>query len=146
MTESLRVASSRFRTTLTDELQILGARTIGKDDRPDEDMQGALSELEQSVASQIRPAEWFKYTKAGLAFFDGSYPMHNGAYLYVNRVPWQPLPARSHHVTSEFVPAAGGELHILTKEKHLLLRRSRGCDDTEAEHGTETRRLSPLRT
>jgi len=53
VTESLRVASSRFRTTLADELQILGARTIGKDDRPDEDMQGALSELEQSVASQI---------------------------------------------------------------------------------------------
>jgi aminopeptidase N len=24
----------------------------------------------QSVASQIKPAEWFKYTKAGLAFFD----------------------------------------------------------------------------
>jgi phosphate transport system substrate-binding protein len=27
-------------------------------------------------------------------FFDGSYPMHNGAYLYLNRVPGQPLPAR----------------------------------------------------
>ncbi|WP_229503772.1 aminopeptidase N [Massilia putida] len=25
----------------------------------------------QSVAAQIKPAEWFKYTKAGLAFFDG---------------------------------------------------------------------------
>jgi phosphate transport system substrate-binding protein len=27
-------------------------------------------------------------------FFDGSYPMHNGAYLYLNRVPGKPLPAR----------------------------------------------------
>jgi phosphate transport system substrate-binding protein len=27
-------------------------------------------------------------------FFDGSYPMHNGAYLYLNRVPGQPLAAR----------------------------------------------------
>ena len=32
-------------------------------------------------------------------FFDGSYPLHNGAYLYLNRVPGQPLPARE----SEFV-------------------------------------------
>ena len=27
-------------------------------------------------------------------FFDGSYPLHNGAYLYLNRVPGQPLGAR----------------------------------------------------
>src|SRR5258706_1012364 len=27
-------------------------------------------------------------------FFDGSYPMHNGAYLYLNRVPGKPLAAR----------------------------------------------------
>ncbi len=27
-------------------------------------------------------------------FFDGSYPLHNGAYLYFNRVPGQPLPVR----------------------------------------------------
>jgi len=27
-------------------------------------------------------------------FFDGSYPMHNGAYLYLNRVPGKPLSAR----------------------------------------------------
>ncbi|MDB6114333.1 MAG: Phosphate transport system substrate-binding protein [Lacunisphaera sp.] len=25
------------------------------------------------------------------AFFDGSYPLHNGAYIYLNRVPGQPL-------------------------------------------------------
>jgi phosphate transport system substrate-binding protein len=28
------------------------------------------------------------------SFFDGSYPMHNGAYLYVNRVPGRLIPAR----------------------------------------------------
>src|SRR5437879_13431014 len=27
-------------------------------------------------------------------FFDGSYPMHNGAYLYLNRVPGKPLSPR----------------------------------------------------
>ena len=27
-------------------------------------------------------------------FFDGSYPMHNGAYIYLNRVPGEPLGAR----------------------------------------------------
>lgn len=27
-------------------------------------------------------------------FFDGSYPLHNGAYIYLNRVPGQPLPVR----------------------------------------------------
>jgi phosphate transport system substrate-binding protein len=27
-------------------------------------------------------------------FFDASYPLHNGAYLYFNRVPGQPLPMR----------------------------------------------------
>jgi multidrug resistance protein MdtO len=52
-TEPLREASSRFRATLADELQILGARAIGKDDRPHRDLQGALAELEQSVTSQI---------------------------------------------------------------------------------------------
>ncbi|HEX8788330.1 MAG TPA: aminopeptidase N, partial [Telluria sp.] len=36
----------------------------------------------QSVASQIRPAEWFKYTKAGLAFFDNYFgiPYQYGKY------------------------------------------------------------------
>ena len=27
-------------------------------------------------------------------FFDGSYPLHNGAFIYLNRVPGQPLGAR----------------------------------------------------
>jgi phosphate transport system substrate-binding protein len=27
-------------------------------------------------------------------FFDGSYPLHNGAYIYLNRVPGRPLPVR----------------------------------------------------
>jgi multidrug resistance protein MdtO len=51
--EPLVVASARFRTTLADELQILGARVIGRDHRPDRDLQGGLVELEQTAASQI---------------------------------------------------------------------------------------------
>jgi multidrug resistance protein MdtO len=52
VTEPLRAASARFRAALADELQILGARTIGKSNRPDQDLQSALADLEQSVASQ----------------------------------------------------------------------------------------------
>jgi len=33
-------------------------------------------------------------TPSAQAFFDGSYPMHNGAYLYLNRKPGEPLAAR----------------------------------------------------
>ena len=33
-------------------------------------------------------------TPSAQTFFDGSYPLHNGAYLYLNRVPGQPLPVR----------------------------------------------------
>jgi multidrug resistance protein MdtO len=51
--EPLRIASSRFRTTLADELQILGARVAGQDDRPDLDLQGALVALELAVSLEI---------------------------------------------------------------------------------------------
>jgi hypothetical protein len=51
--EPLVVASARFRTALADELQILGARVVSRDDRPDQDLQVALVALEQTVASQI---------------------------------------------------------------------------------------------
>jgi hypothetical protein len=50
--ESLRVASLRFRTALSNELEVLAARVIGRDYRQDEDLQRALVEVEQSVASQ----------------------------------------------------------------------------------------------
>jgi phosphate transport system substrate-binding protein len=33
-------------------------------------------------------------TPSARTFFDGSYPMHNGAYLYLNRAPGKPLSAR----------------------------------------------------
>jgi phosphate transport system substrate-binding protein len=33
-------------------------------------------------------------TPSPRTFFDGSYPMHNGAYLYLNRVPGKPLSTR----------------------------------------------------
>jgi len=33
-------------------------------------------------------------TPSPQTFFDGSYPMHNGAYLYLNRVPGKPLSPR----------------------------------------------------
>jgi len=33
-------------------------------------------------------------TPSARTFFDSSYPLHNGAYIYLNRVPGQPLGAR----------------------------------------------------
>ena len=51
--ESLRLLSSHFRTALANELEVLAARLIGRDHRQDEDLQGALVEVEQWVASQI---------------------------------------------------------------------------------------------
>ena len=72
VTEPLVVASSRFRTTLADELQILAARIVGRDDRPDQDLQGALAELEQAVASQsgaIANAELAAQIRARLTLY-----------------------------------------------------------------------------
>lgn len=48
-------------------------------------------------------------------FFDGSYPLHNGAYLYLNRPPGQPLGARE----AEFVK------FILSREGQQLIAESR---------------------
>ena len=48
-------------------------------------------------------------------FFDGSYPMHNGAYLYLNRVPGQPVPARD----KEFVR------FVLSREGQQIVADSR---------------------
>lgn len=53
VTEPLAVASSRFRTRLADELQILSARVTGHDNRPEQDLSGALAELDHAVAIQI---------------------------------------------------------------------------------------------
>lgn len=48
-------------------------------------------------------------------FFDGSYPLHNGAYLYLNRVPGQPLPVRER----EFVR------FVLSREGQQIIAASR---------------------
>jgi phosphate transport system substrate-binding protein len=48
-------------------------------------------------------------------FFDGSYPMHNSAYLYLNRVPGQPVPARD----KEFVR------FVLSREGQQIVADSR---------------------
>jgi multidrug resistance protein MdtO len=53
VTESLRVASSRFRTTLADELQILGDNVTGQEHQPHKNLQGAIVELETAVNSQL---------------------------------------------------------------------------------------------
>jgi multidrug resistance protein MdtO len=77
-TEPLRSASARFRTTLAEELQVLGARAIGQDDRPDQDLPGALAELEQSVASQIEAiadADIAAQIRARLALYQEALPL-----------------------------------------------------------------------
>jgi phosphate transport system substrate-binding protein len=54
-------------------------------------------------------------TPSAQTFFDGSYPLHNGAYLYLNRVPGQPLAARD----KEFVR------FILSREGQQIVADSR---------------------
>ena len=47
-------------------------------------------------------------TPSAQTFFDGSYPLHNGAYLYLNRAPGQPLGAREKEFV-EFVLSREGQ-------------------------------------
>jgi phosphate transport system substrate-binding protein len=54
-------------------------------------------------------------TASAQSFFDGSYPMHNGAYLYLNRKPGQPLSARD----KEFVR------FVLSREGQQIVADSR---------------------
>lgn len=54
-------------------------------------------------------------TPSAQTFFDGSYPMHNGAYLYLNRVPGQALSARDR----EFVR------FVLSREGQQIVAESR---------------------
>ena len=61
-------------------------------------------------------------------FFDGSYPLRNGAYLYLNRVPGQPLPPRD----KEFVR------FVLSREGQQIVADSRifiplNADQLQAE-------------
>jgi multidrug resistance protein MdtO len=76
--ESLRVASLRFRTALANELGVLAARINGRDHRQDEDLQGALVEVEQSVASQsgtITVADVAAQIHARLELYQESVPV-----------------------------------------------------------------------
>jgi phosphate transport system substrate-binding protein len=54
-------------------------------------------------------------TPSAQTFFDGSYPMHNGAYLYLNRKPGQPVSARD----KEFVR------FVLSREGQQIVADSR---------------------
>jgi phosphate transport system substrate-binding protein len=67
-------------------------------------------------------------TPSAQSFFDGSYPMRNGAYLYLNRVPGHPLSARD----KEFVR------FVLSREGQKIVADSRifiplSADQVEAE-------------
>jgi multidrug resistance protein MdtO len=76
--EAVRVASSRFRSALADELQILGARVTGQDDRQAQDLRGALVEIEQAVASQlgaIADADVAEQVRARLALYQEAVPL-----------------------------------------------------------------------
>ena len=66
------------------------------------------------------------------SFFDGSYPMRNGAYLYLNRVPGHPLSARD----KEFVR------FVLSREGQQIVADSRIFIPLSAEQvETELRKL-----
>jgi phosphate transport system substrate-binding protein len=54
-------------------------------------------------------------TPSAQTFFDGSYPMHNGAYLYLNRKPGTAIPARD----KEFVR------FVLSREGQQIVADSR---------------------
>lgn len=66
------------------------------------------------------------------SFFDGSYPMRNGAYLYLNRAPGRPLPARDR----EFVR------FVLSREGQQIVAQSRIFIPLNAEQiAVELRKL-----
>ena len=76
--EPVRVASSRFRSALADELQILGARVTGQDARQAQDLRGALVEIEQAVASQLRAiadADVTEQVRSRLALYQEAVPL-----------------------------------------------------------------------
>jgi phosphate transport system substrate-binding protein len=54
-------------------------------------------------------------TPSAQTFFDGSYPLHNGAYLYLNKVPGQPLASRE----KEFVR------FVLSRDGQQIIAESR---------------------
>ena len=71
-------------------------------------------------------------TPSPQTFFDGSYPMHNGPYLYLNRVPGQPLATRDR----EFVR------FVLSREGQQIVADSRIFIPLNAEQAkAELRKL-----
>ena len=63
-------------------------------------------------------------------FFDGSYPMRNGAYIYLNRVPGQPVPLRE----KEFVR------FVLSREGQQIIAANRLFIPLDAEQAAAERR------
>ena len=58
-------------------------------------------------------------------FFDGSYPMHNGPYLYLNRKPGQPLAARDKEFV-RFVLSREGQQIVADSRIFIPLERRAG--------------------
>ncbi len=78
MPELLRAAAFRFKAALAGLLQNLGDRTIGKEDGPAADLQGALVELEQTEESQINTvadANVAAQIRAWLALYQHAVPI-----------------------------------------------------------------------
>jgi phosphate transport system substrate-binding protein len=80
------------------------------------------------VLALARTAAGPYVTPSAQTFFDGSYPMHNGAYLYLNRKPGEPLPVRDR----EFVR------FVLSREGQQIVADSRifiplGAEQLQAE-------------
>lgn len=59
-------------------------------------------------------------TPSAQTFFDGSYPMRNGAYIYLNRVPGQPVPVREKEFV-RFVLSREGQQVIATNRLFIPL-------------------------
>ena len=67
-------------------------------------------------------------TPSAPTFFDGSYPLHNGAYLYLNRVPGQPLGVREKEFV-KFLLSREGQQIIATDRQFIPL----SAEQAEAE-------------
>jgi multidrug resistance protein MdtO len=76
--EPLRAASAQFRATLAEELQVISACVLRREDRSHQDLQGALVELEHAVAShvdQIADADVARQIRARLALYQDTVPI-----------------------------------------------------------------------
>jgi phosphate transport system substrate-binding protein len=54
------------------------------------------------------------------SFFDGSYPFHNNVYLYLNKVPGQPLPGRVREF-ARFILSREGQAIIAAERRFIPL-------------------------